>query len=123
MANTASKLYDVPIFNKALGGFFNAEVIKVSIDTVDQNLTIKTTTALEHCWLIGLIFSESDAAQLTWTLDGLSEFQMQLGANQGLFAPSQRGMAYLATQQGESLILKSNTAIDLLLTTFTGERY
>ena len=113
MANTATAQTALPIQTRGVG--VNVTPYVIAIDTVDTDLTIITpANSSAMAVVVGLMFSESTAANITFKSGSTTLLKVELSGSQGLYLPL-GDQVYLATQPGEALKIQSSAAITNML--------
>jgi hypothetical protein len=113
MANTATAGSSLAI---RLGQADNEPVIpyKISIDTTDTLLTVHSPTSPnKQVGLVGIIFSETAATNLTLVSGSDEQVIIELGTNQGAW--HNIGGLKFCTSSGQPLRIKSSVPITSML--------
>lgn len=110
MANAASKIAETAMSGKTIIEY------RISIDTVDTDLTIHTPASGNQVFVMNVIGSDSTAANITWKSGSSTTIvPPELAANQGLWGKVNRDEFCFFTAINGALVIQSSAAITGLL--------
>lgn len=102
MANTATLIQKIPAFDKEKD-FTEVLQYKVTIDTLSTDLTIHTPAAGNRVGIMGIIYTEADAASLEFKTASTSLLTLEMPASSGIVKEISSLPLPIITKAGEAL--------------------